>query len=424
MAPDTTSHRLLKKKNLPYFELNVYSEIAVSDLVVYSVFSLQKQGSEISTENVVFTCFGLFPHKFSLKNYTRWPDSALVARRLSDCKDRGTIKGNSTEGFLLTYKGLKLAERVARELGVYVPEKKPVKKTVSVAPQKPTKKKLEAPKKEIKKTSHKQEKKQVPPVVVEKTAFKQLVKVQMKKVQPETPDKKVLSQKIKHEEVSKVKVEKVRAKAVKKLPSKPIVKQAQTSHTTSKLSVQPVEKKLQPQLLPEKLIAPKVVKQKVEKPKAPEQAPVQIKKKNSEPVKKKGESTVVNSKPVMQLQLIPAVEKQPKPTPPKKAVVKPPPTVAVVVAVSKEEKARAAKFIQSMERSDAYRHYLKDGVKARINEFDFRSLLLCTMESSAETLVRNLNLFKGYANIQNRQDLITFLNFCEKSFSTLLNSAG
>jgi hypothetical protein len=42
------------------------------------------------------------------------------------------------------------------------------------------------------------------------------------------------------------------------------------------------------------------------------------------------------------------------------------------------------------------------------------------MESSAETLARNVELFKGYAEINNRQDLIAFLFFCEEKFSVLL----
>jgi hypothetical protein len=73
-----------------------------------------------------------------------------------------------------------------------------------------------------------------------------------------------------------------------------------------------------------------------------------------------------------------------------------------------------------MERSDAYTHYKKHGNNSKINEFDFRSLLLCTMESSPETLTRNVKLFKGYAGIHNRQDLTTFLIFCEDKFSYLL----
>ena len=90
--------------------------------------------------------------------------------------------------------------------------------------------------------------------------------------------------------------------------------------------------------------------------------------------------------------------------------------------VSKEEKAKAGKFVHLMERSDAYIHYKKNGKNSKIGEFDFRSLLLCTMESSRETLVKNVELFKGYASIHNRQDLLVFLNYCEDRFSYLLTA--
>jgi hypothetical protein len=67
--------------------------------------------------------------------------------------------------------------------------------------------------------------------------------------------------------------------------------------------------------------------------------------------------------------------------------------------------------------SDAYKHYKK---KELLNEFDFRSLLLCTMESPAETLARNLEQFKEYANMHQRKDLLKFLSFCEEKFAHLL----
>ncbi|MCJ7436119.1 MAG: hypothetical protein MUO77_21785 [Anaerolineales bacterium] len=88
--------------------------------------------------------------------------------------------------------------------------------------------------------------------------------------------------------------------------------------------------------------------------------------------------------------------------------------------VTPEIKIRAGKFVHLMEKSDAYIHYKKNGKSSKISEFDFRSLLLCTMESSPETLARNVEKFKGYAGIHNRQDLVVFLNFCAEKLSYLL----
>ena len=66
--------------------------------------------------------------------------------------------------------------------------------------------------------------------------------------------------------------------------------------------------------------------------------------------------------------------------------------------------------------------YKKDGAKSRIGEFDFRDMLLSTMESSAETLKRNVEMFKRYAAIENRPDVVDFLVYCESSFSALLKT--
>jgi hypothetical protein len=96
--------------------------------------------------------------------------------------------------------------------------------------------------------------------------------------------------------------------------------------------------------------------------------------------------------------------------------------VLAPVAASKEEKEKSAKVIKQLERSDAYQLYRRNGRRAQIGEFDFRNMLYATMESSAETLKRNLDLFKRYAGIHFRTDLIAFLEFCEEHFAGLLKT--
>jgi hypothetical protein len=149
------------------------------------------------------------------------------------------------------------------------------------------------------------------------------------------------------------------------------------------------------------------------------------------PTKKALPVPVVTAPKVEQKVIPPApiAKPQPRITPTKKAL--PVPVVAVPkveqkvippapVIIPQEAKIRAGKFVRMMETSDAYRQYKKNGKNANIGEFDFRSLLLCTMESSPETLTRNVDLFKGYAEIHNRQDLIAFLTFCKDKFAHLL----
>jgi len=221
-----------KTSNPPRFDPASYSKITLNDLVVYSIYYLHKQRSEIAAEDVISACFVLFPKRFALRKYPQWPDSGIVSRRWGDCKSKGYLRGNAVKGFALTARGSKRAEKVEKALGK---------------------------------------------------------------------------------------------------PLKPI---------------------------------------RVRKPTAS--------------LKGKAERPVV-----------PAVE-----------------------AVHPELKAHAKKYVRSMEMSDAYKNYKK---RKPLNEFDFRSLLLCTMETPPETLTRNLEQFKEYASLLARDDMLKFLAFCADTFAHMLS---
>jgi len=225
-----------KKVLPPKFDPSIYTRIILNDLVVYSVYYLHKQGSEITSEDIISACFVLFPKRFSMRKYPQYPDSGIVSRRWSDCKSKGYLKGNATKGFQITARGIKRAQKVEKLLG------KPLK-------------------------------------------------------------------------------------------------------------------------------------------------PVRVRKSTWSP-KGKAEKQAVVSTPVIE-------------------------------TVYPELKAYAKKYVRSIEMSDAYKHF-KKGLP--INEFDFRSLLLCTMESPPTTLARNLNQFKEYVNIHERKDLSSFLEFVEGKFSSLLGN--
>lgn len=205
----------MSKRKPPKFDPDVYTKIALNDLIVYSARYLHSSAVEITSEDIVSACFTLFPQRFSLRKYPDWPDSAVVSRRWSDCKNRGYIVGSTAKGFKLTPKGFRHAERVGKALG--------------------------------------------------------------------------------------------------------------------------------------------------------------------------------GERPVRQM-----------------------PT---------EVKTRAGRFVRSIETSEAFIRYRDNGRGSKINEFDFRSMLLCTMESSPVTLERNLEQFKEYVSVYHRKDLLTFLNYCEDNFSHLLGRA-
>jgi len=89
-----------------------------------------------------------------------------------------------------------------------------------------------------------------------------------------------------------------------------------------------------------------------------------------------------------------------------------------------EMRTRAGRFVSSLESSEAFQKFSGDGSAVKISEFDFRNMLLCTMETSAETLRNNLEQFKQYASLYQRNDLLEFLGDCQNRFASLLSEAS
>lgn len=363
----------LKKNSLPKFETEKYSHLPATDLVVFAVHILNEQQVVISLENVVSACFLLFPHKFALKNYVKWPDSAAVQRRWADARAKGLISGTPEEGYRITFKGARVAEKAAKALGVFK-EKPKQKKTKPAA--KPVKARS-APK-----TAKVEKKAPAKVKLVSKPAVKKQASVKLKPIVQQS---------------TKTGRKPVKPQIAKKAASKPKVKPQPNASAAAQAPVKPIKPKV-------RVEAVKVQST----PKSKRTVAPMKQSAAAQPAKQKK-----NQLPARQI----LKEAPPAPLPAK-------PAPAAVPAVGKEEKERAAKFVKSMERSDAYRLYKSKGKRAEISEFDFRSLLLCTMESSAETLARNLNTFKGYASIQSRKDLTIFLDHCEEKFAPLLKPGG
>lgn len=205
---------MLNLANPPQFDPQVYTRIHLNELVVYSMHFLSTQGIPITSEDIVSACFTLFPKRFSLVKYSYWPDSAAVSRRWSDVRRKGYIAGSVANGFKLTPKGIKFAEKVEKMLGGSGP--------------------------------------------------------------------------------------------------------------------------------------------------------------------------------------------------------------ALTLPVHTDVRTRAGKFVRAMETSDAYRNFKKHGKSAKINEYEFRSMLMCTLESTPQTLKRNLGQFREYAQVSGRKDITAFLDYCELRFAALV----
>ena len=342
MASKTSGSHNLKRKSLPKFEADTYSKIPSDGLIVFAVHYLIEQKIEINLEDIVSLCFLLFPHRFGLKRYPKWPDSTPISRHWGDVRRKRYVTANDYLGYRLTTKGTRLVKRVAKVLGVKMP--KPIAKA-------------------------------------QPAQLKKGVVTSVGKIQPAEPVKQVREGKA----TPPASLKKIRRTRTKKISSAP-VKQVQK---------------------------PDVKAKSIQKVKATPPAPI----KKLRPIREKK----VPPTPEKKAQAVKAPSKVKETKPAEPVIIKPVKVEKVKVHhVSRESRERAGKFTRMMERSDAYIHYKKNGSNSRISEFDFRSLLLCTMESSAETLARNVNLFKGYAGIDHRQDLIVFLTFCEDKFSRLL----
>jgi hypothetical protein len=416
--PDTNS----SIKALPEFKLDAYTNVTPSELVVFAVNTLQGNGHYAAIEEIVSACFRLFPHRFSLKNYFYWPDSALIMSYLNEAKEKGDLKGKPADGFAVKVQGRQTVKRVAKVLGVTLPapekKKKPAPVKAVVEPVQPAKPKAE------KKTAASQKKKSQTPALKEKPAKK-------KAVTP--PEKKPAKPLIKKKSTVPVVMEKPAKKQAPRYAKKVPVKQAKLAKKPSAKKTAPAKAKGLPKPVSVKREILPQIKAESKKKEQAKIMSVPVKQKPEHKKEKPRRQVHVKSAQPAQLTMALTIfeEKKKKPALPVVKKVEPKPVKmemalapTTVLHVSKEEKIKAGKVVRVMETSDAYRQYRKNGDKSKISEFDFRSLLLCTMESSAETLARNVRTFKGYANIQNRQDLLTFLNFVEYSFSTLLNSSG
>lgn len=106
------------RNDIPKFDVNQYARIALNDLLTYAVYFLSQSGEEITAEDIVAACFLLFPKRFELLGYPQWPDSTVVNKRWVDCRNKELIQGSTANGFKLTPKGLKIAERVGESLRV------------------------------------------------------------------------------------------------------------------------------------------------------------------------------------------------------------------------------------------------------------------------------------------------------------------
>lgn len=389
-------------RNSSEFKPELYASIPTGELVVFAVQVLQADGSPVAVEDAVSICFRFFPRSFALKNYFYWPDSALVTRRLHDAKEKGWLKGNAADGFETRGQGRQVAKHAAKALGVIFP-----------APPK-----VEAPAE-----AEKPEAGETPLVKKEAQA------VSVKKTKAASPASKKHTAKPALKKQAKAGKESVKAVApARKTPAvaAPVKKAKGEKRKTQSSAPKPRRKETKAR--PAKALKAKVAR--LMSGITPPPAKARVEKRGEKSPKARGAKATqlaLNLNPLAAWKKVGGPKAGPTSKEEAAAIVERKPVgkgAAPPAAISKEEKEKAAKALKHLERSDAYQLYRRNGRRAGIGEFDFRNMLFATMESSAETLNRNVELFKRYAGIQYRADLVTFLEFCEGHFAPLLKPKG
>ena len=99
-------------------KLNKYIDIGMNDLVCYAIFKNADEKNLISREQLVISCFKLFPQKFSMRGYDNFPDSNVIDKRWIDLRDRGYLTGKTSSGIRLTTKGVYKAKETMKKMKI------------------------------------------------------------------------------------------------------------------------------------------------------------------------------------------------------------------------------------------------------------------------------------------------------------------
>jgi len=97
-----------------FFDEEIYSKIAINDLIIFAMYSIRKKEKECSFEDLVSECFKLFPETFVLSKYPKWPDSRKLDRPLRCLRKKNLIKGGPRTCFSLAQKGKKRSLEIVK----------------------------------------------------------------------------------------------------------------------------------------------------------------------------------------------------------------------------------------------------------------------------------------------------------------------
>jgi len=96
------------------FNQEISKEISISELILFTIYSVTSNKEKCDFERLIKECFTLFPETFSFSKYPQWPDSRKLDRPLRLLRQRKLIKGDPKTYFSLTKTGQKIAIEIAK----------------------------------------------------------------------------------------------------------------------------------------------------------------------------------------------------------------------------------------------------------------------------------------------------------------------
>lgn len=88
----------------------------------------------------------------------------------------------------------------------------------------------------------------------------------------------------------------------------------------------------------------------------------------------------------------------------------------------KDERNRASRFLKHIKQSDAYKKFTSQNDFSDISEYDFRSLLMCPMETPPNKLRQSLNELQDQVRIVGNNEILEFLDKCKSQFTQILHT--
>ena len=104
---------------LKKFPVANYGDFDLDRLVVYTLLVLEENKVLLYFDFIAVALFKLFPRKFSMANFSQYPDTNRISkalRRLTDQKRKDWATGNIENGFYLTDLGRETAKQVSNLL--------------------------------------------------------------------------------------------------------------------------------------------------------------------------------------------------------------------------------------------------------------------------------------------------------------------